>query len=131
MPQCRAGGAGGKLKKAARAWATGRGGMTRRMADPMTQAALMPEWMKARLAGTEAAPGEVRIAPDEVAALGLFLSLGTQWRWCPLSGRRLGLDYAAIEPAARLQAIETNPRLFRDLRLMEQAALDAFGERVK
>ena len=101
------------------------------MADPMTQGALMPDWMVQRLAGTTASPGEVQIAPDEVPTLGLFLSLATQWRWCPMSGRRLGLDYTAIEPAARMQAIAMNARLFHDLRLMEQAALDAFGERVK
>lgn len=97
----------------------------------MTQAAQMPEWMQQRLAGTTASPGEVTIAPDEVPVLGLFLSLGTQWRWCPISGRRLGLDYAAIEPAARLQSIEMKPRMFHDLRLMEEAALEAFGERKK
>lgn len=91
----------------------------------------MPEWLQQRLLGTATSPGEVHIAPDEVPILGLFLSLGTQWRWCPISARRLGLDYAAIEPAARMQSTEMTPRLFRDLRLMEQAALDAFMESAK
>lgn len=97
----------------------------------MTQAAQMPEWMQQRLMGTLATPGEVHVAPDEVPVVGLFLSLSTQWRTCPISGRRLGLDYAAIEPAARMQTTEMTPRLFRDLRLMEQAALDAFMESAK
>jgi hypothetical protein len=95
----------------------------------MTQSAIMPEWMQARLAGTVQSPGEIEIAPDEVGAFTLFVSLDTQWRWCALSGHRLGLDYGVIPHAAAMQGTEMTPVLFRDLRVMERAALDALAER--
>lgn len=117
--------------KAARAWVTGRGGATRRSPDAMTQSAVMPDWMQERLAGTGENPGEVQVPPDEQATLALFLSMGTQWRWCPVSGQRLGMDYAAIAPTASLQGTELTPMVFHDLRLMENAALDALAERRK
>lgn len=115
--------------KAAHAWATGRGGATRRSPDAMTQAAELPEWLQKRLAGNTEAPGEVQVPPDEQATLALFLSLGTQWRWCPVSGQRLGIDYTAIAPTASLQGTELTPLVFHDLRQMEAAALGALAER--
>lgn len=95
----------------------------------MTQAAIMPEWMQKRLAGTVAAPGEIEICPDEYGAFSLFIALGTQWRWCAMSGRRLGLDYNVIPNTAQMMGTEMTPALFRDLRVMEHAALDALAER--
>lgn len=102
--------------------------MTRRMADPMTQAAQMPEWMQERLGGTVVAPGEIELAPDEVQPFALFLSLATQWRWCPISGQRLGIDYGAIQTTAAMMDVAVTPALFTDLRRMEAAALDALAE---
>ena len=95
----------------------------------MTRAAEMPEWLQARLAGTVQSPGEVEIAPDEVAAFILFVSLDTQWRWCAMSGHRLGLDYTTIQPAAQMQGLDITPAIFSDLRVMERAALNAWAER--
>lgn len=94
----------------------------------MTQAAQMPEWMRERLAGTTAAPGEVEIAPDEVSPFALFVALGTQWRWCAMSGHRLGLDYSAVAATADMQGTPITPALFRDLRLMEAAAMEAWNQ---
>lgn len=115
--------------KAARAWAIGRGGATRRSPDAMSQTANVPEWLQKRLSDNSDAPGEVQVPPDEQATLALFLSLGTQWRWCPVTGRRVGLDYAAITPTASLQGTEITPMVFHDLRQMETAALGAIAER--
>ena len=87
--------------------------------------------MQARLSGTQQAPGEVEIAPDEVQPFALFVALGTQWRWCGMSGRRLGLDYAAIPATAAMQGVTMHPALFHDLRVMEHAALNALAETQK
>ncbi len=94
----------------------------------MSQAAIMPEWMQQRLAGTAAQPGEVELAPDEVPAVALFLALGTQWRRHPMTGMLLGLDYAAVPPTAAMTGTEMTPALFADLRLMEDAAIGALAE---
>lgn len=56
----------------------------------------------------------------------LFLAMSTQWRW--IAGgfappQRIGLDYSAIEPLARLTGIAASPALFNDLRTMEREAL--------
>lgn len=67
---------------------------------------------------------------DEGLAAALFLGLSTQWRSAGLSAALTGLDYAAIEPAARMLDIDLTPRLFLDLRLMEGEALAAMNERI-
>lgn len=93
----------------------------------MTQAAIMPEWMLERLAGTADNPGEVELVPDEADAFSLFVMLGTQWRFHPMAGQ-IGLEYAAIPATAAMAEIPVTPALFRDLRTMEAAALEAFTE---
>ena len=62
----------------------------------------------------------------------LFLAMDTQWRFAGL-GQRVGLDYAMIEPTARLAGVAIEPRepLFVQLRTMEFAALKFLGERAK
>jgi hypothetical protein len=72
---------------------------------------------------------QVEIGPDEVDAVALFMSLGTQWRWHPTVGVRLGLIYEAIKPTAENLGLEMTPRLFTDLRIMEDAAIVASAER--
>lgn len=93
----------------------------------MTQAAIMPEWMLERLAGTAENPGEIELAPDEADAFSLFVMLGTQWRYHPMAGR-IGLDYTAIPATAAMANITMSPALFRDVRVMEAAATEAFAE---
>jgi len=61
-------------------------------------------------------------------AVRLFWALGTQWRQGPLSGLS-GLDYGAIEPTARLMGVTVTPELFRQLQILEGAALTALEER--
>lgn len=95
----------------------------------MTQAAIMPDWMMERLEGTAQQPGEIELRPDEAISVSLFMALGTQWQRHAMTGLRIGLDYAAIPPAAGMMNIDMTPRRFADLRAMEAAALDVFAER--
>lgn len=110
------------MKAAARRWAGGRGGEPAASDDPLTAAAQLPR-------RPEAEP--VELAPDEWEAVSLFFALDTQWRRAGLAGERAGLDYAAVEPTARMLGIDVKPRLLHDLRAMEDAALAAFAERAR
>lgn len=85
--------------------------------------------------------------PFEVDALyenelRLFVALSSQWRWSPeghsvsaggatgfqLTSHRRGLDYAAIEPTARMLRIRMTPERFDMLQRMEIAALNELAE---
>lgn len=72
---------------------------------------------------------EVEIWPETFQAYELFNSLATQWRIG--MGGATGLDYTAVAMTMRLSGI---PRaqwtdLFADVRVMEQAALEAMSSR--
>lgn len=62
------------------------------------------------------------------------MALQTQWRQVALSTWqsarivRTGLDYAAVEPAARLEGLDLTPDDFRRLRCMELDALTAWAD---
>lgn len=58
----------------------------------------------------------------------IFAALQTQWHRAGLNGLRTGLDYAAIEPTARMMEIELGRRRFDELRLMEATALKAMAK---
>ncbi|MFQ3664669.1 MAG: DUF1799 domain-containing protein [Sphingomonadaceae bacterium] len=77
-----------------------------------------------------AAPDLLLDAHDEGASAGLFLALATQWRTGGHAALRTGLDYAAIEPTARLLEIHVGPRTLSDLQLMEAEALKVQAEQV-
>jgi len=70
----------------------------------------------------------VAIHPDNVETVTLFAALSTQWRHAGLTGVRIGLDYQAIEPTARMLGITLNPNIFSGLRVMEMEALAAMRE---
>lgn len=95
----------------------------------MTNAAILPQWMLDRLAGTVERPGEIVLSPDEAVPFGLFAALGTQWERHAMTGVRLGINYAAIPPTAQMLDITMTPAIFNDIRLMERAALDEFARR--
>jgi len=97
----------------------------------MTRAAIMPKWMEERLAGTGDQSGVIELAPDEAQAFALFASLGTQWHRHGMTGMRMCIDYAAIEPTARMMGTAMTPALFHDLRTMEDAALGEFAKAVR
>jgi hypothetical protein len=68
------------------------------------------------------------VLPPNWPALMVFLALDTQWRRSQ-QGRRLGIDYTAIEPVLRLKGV---PRkkwqdVFWRLQVMELAAVEALS----
>lgn len=69
----------------------------------------------------------IEIREDDQDIVALFMALGTQWRVHPMSGQRLGLDYAVIRPTAELLGFAINPAVMSDLRAMEGAALDEWA----
>lgn len=85
------------------------------------------------------APGEdpqaaFDVYGENVVACRLFLAMQTQWRVVALSTMaaartlRTGLDYATLEPTARLSGLAPTPDDFDRLRIMEAEAIAAFGE---
>ena len=69
----------------------------------------------------------IAVWPDCVEAVLLFVRVATQWR-TTLSGV-VGLDYNAVRAVAEWRGVRINEQLFEDLRVMEQAALEALNER--
>lgn len=70
-----------------------------------------------------AADFEAEVWPDNVAAVGVFVDIGTQWRVGPAG--LLGLDYNVLPMALELAGIARNdwPDTFQAIRIMEAAAL--------
>lgn len=81
-------------------------------------------------AGEAAKAGSVamEILPANWRAVTLFVAAGSQWRFAGMDGVPTGLDYAGVEAAARMSGIEMSATLFARLRVMEGAALAAYGE---
>ena len=71
---------------------------------------------------------EIEFADGDADSVGLFMALDTQWRWHPMVGARLGIDYSAVRPTAELLGIALDPARMTDLRLMEAAALDELAK---
>ncbi|QNB12780.1 DUF1799 domain-containing protein [Paraburkholderia tropica] len=79
----------------------------------------------------QAAPAAFEVYAENWDAVQLFEALSTQWRavaFGTMASARIvhmGLDYAAIEPVARLIGIgkRRRPAVFQQLRVMEDAAL--------
>jgi hypothetical protein len=84
--------------------------------------------------GTAACPDDVEVHSDNVAAFILFNALGSQWRIAVLPGmgvsmvQKTGLDYGAAESVARIMNITLDKDNFGRLRILENAALAAWGE---
>ncbi len=130
----------GKLKWAARAWATGAGAAfsetepeALRDAERFGLPAAAVEAVRLKLAGGAQTPAG-GVWPENMAAVEAFLAVATQWRTAAiggLSGGRIvfiGLDYAGAAAGLAAAGIETSPGLWRDVRIMEQAALAALNE---
>lgn len=73
-------------------------------------------------------PARVDVWPVNADAVRLFLACATQWRYAPMSGERLGLDYGGVRAAAAMMRIRPSPDLFGRLREMEREALTALGD---
>jgi hypothetical protein len=123
VPARREGHPGGKLKAAARRWAGGRGGPDVPAGDALTASAPLP---RHRLPSSDE---EIELPGEDAAVVGLFFALDTQWRRHPMTGVRLGIDYAAIGPTAQMLEIDVTPQLLPRLRIMESAALEVLAER--
>ena len=63
-------------------------------------------------------------------AVQAFFACATQWNRLVAGDRLLatGLNYAGVREALRFLRIRVTPELFRDLQLMEGAALEAMAE---
>lgn len=66
---------------------------------------------------------------DNWQAVRLFQACLTQWRRGGMNGARVGLDYVAVEVAARAKAIDLAPEIFEGLQIMEAESLRIFNER--
>lgn len=72
------------------------------------------------------------IWPDMMDSVALFFAISTQWRWtgAGMAGLfRTGIDYNALEPTARMAAIEVTPQVFDDIRTLEREALAAWSRK--
>lgn len=72
----------------------------------------------------EASGPPFEVWPDNWAVVGVFLAMDTQWRHGPMGPT--GLDYGVLPTVLQdfLHITRTDwPRVFHDLRVMENAAL--------
>ncbi len=89
--------------------------------------------MRAKAASAEPDNG-LLIHPDNLVAVRLLLASQTQWRTVAISTmeraeiRRTGLDYAAVEPAARMAGLEPSTDDFSRFRILEAECLNAWAE---
>lgn len=74
---------------------------------------------------------DYEIWPENETVLYVFLNCGTQWRRVATVGGiiALGLDYPAVESTMRMLSIQDQEEVFRDLRVMEAAALEVMNAR--
>lgn len=128
-----AGGEGGKLRAAARAWYHARRGLSDN-AMPATMTQELSEQfaaMGAQFAANASSAEEViEVWSTNWTTVQAFLDLSTQWRFNEFDGRIwMSLDYSAADIVLRRNRYETVE--FADLQLMERAAIAAFEGRVE
>jgi hypothetical protein len=77
----------------------------------------------------EASGAPVEVWPDNAETIGVFISMGTQWRM-GMSGTT-GLDYNALPAVMRLCGVPSGNRseVFEGVRMMEDAALSKMHEK--
>lgn len=73
---------------------------------------------------------QFEIWPENAAAVDTFLALQTQWRVGPLGGYA-GLDYPGVRTVMTLRGVKrkARDRMFREIQLMERAALEILNKR--
>lgn len=81
-------------------------------------------------AGLPAASEAFEVMLANAGAVEAFLACETQWRVAAGMGGLtwLGLDYGAVDVVLRRTGLEDPDRVFRDLQVMESAALSVFWE---
>lgn len=65
--------------------------------------------------------------PDNVASVGLFLAVETQWRYAGMDGTPTGLDYAGVRAAMRLRGDAAHR--FDDVQVLEREFLNILSEK--
>lgn len=79
---------------------------------------------------TAAAPPDLlALHPANAPAVALFVACATQWRLAGLDALPVGLDYAGLRAAAAMMDLAMSPSLFRDVQIMEGAALGVLLQR--
>lgn len=92
--------------------------------------------MRARAASAELDDG-LPVHPDNIPAVRLLLATQTQWRTVGISTmerayiRKTGLDYSAVEPAARMAGLEPTVGDWTRLRILEGECLNAWAEQAQ
>lgn len=81
----------------------------------------------------QARQADYEVWPENMEVLDVFLALQTSWDWItPGMGvpARTGIRATEIEATARMMGIRGKrlPKVFRDIRAMEQAALSVWAE---
>lgn len=69
-----------------------------------------------------------------VAAVSLFFSMETQWRWtgAGMAGAfRTGLDYSALPIVAAAIDVRPDPQVLADLRVLEGEAVATWARKAK
>lgn len=110
-------GAGKKLRQAARQLAGGH--------DASDEAA------HAFGLASDAIPKVVEIWQECRPAIEVFVACATQWRRAGMDGVMVGIDYGAVEIAARWMEIAITPQIFWDLRVLEDETMAVIAERQK
>jgi hypothetical protein len=123
-------GATGKLKAAARAWAFARVGRIDTAQAASIDADVQQQFAELGVSVEidEDGRDDVEVWAVNWRALTAFLACTTQWRVVPrgMALDWMGLDYAAVDVV--LRHLGETTATFRDLMVMEEAALEAFSE---
>lgn len=112
-----------KLIEAARRWASSGGGRDE-AADDLAEFGVDPEEIEKCLARK---PESFEVWPANWPAVETFCALATQWRRAGAMGARVGLDYSAILPVARMLGHKPSRDLFERLQAMEYEAVNVFA----
>jgi hypothetical protein len=131
------GGAAKKLIGAARHWAGGgQGDFTpdQGVIDALIATGAPQHIIDLAKAGTGSCSSDYELWPENEEAVDVFLELSTSWDWVtPGMGKaaRAGLRSTEIESTLRMLGYRGARRaeLFRDIRIMERAALEVFQSR--
>ena len=71
----------------------------------------------------ESTERQVFVLPANAEAVRLAIAVATQWRFCPMSGVLLGLDYPALDAAARMIGIPATENVFARVQVIESEIL--------
>ena len=121
-------GSGGKLKEAARVWATGgTADLNSAVADAEAQG--LPE-LAERLRKAASQQSGFKVWRRNWGTLLAFLAVSSQWRAIATANGAVywqGLDYTAALASLKAEGVNVTPSLWKGVRVMERAARDALN----